>query len=101
MLEISLKPLKAQRLSVTLNGQNCEIRLYQRSTGFYIDLTADGNPVLQGVICLNCNKIVRYSYLPFSGELFFADLAGSSDPVWDGLGERFKLYYLAPEEIET
>ncbi|EQC00983.1 hypothetical protein [Photorhabdus temperata] len=35
---------------------------------------------------LNCNKIVRYSYLRFQGELFFADLDGSSDPYWEGLG---------------
>lgn len=99
MLEIVLKPLKAQRFTVTLNNQECEIRLAQRSTGLYLDLTVDSAPCLQGVLCLNGNKIVRYRYLSFSGELFFSDLSGSADPDWSGLGDRFKLYYLAPEEL--
>lgn len=100
MLEIVLKPLKAQRFTVTLNNQECEIRLAQRSTGLYLDLTVNSAPCLQGVLCLNGNKIVRYGYLPFAGELFFADLAGAEDPNGSGLGERFKLYYLAPEELQ-
>ncbi|HHH3032952.1 TPA: hypothetical protein ACPZXY_004694 [Serratia marcescens] len=99
MLEIVLKPLKSQRFTVSLNNQACEIRLAQRTTGLYIDLAVNGTPCLQGVLCLNGNKIVRYGYLPFAGELFFADLAGNADPEWSGLGERFKLYYLAPEEM--
>lgn len=100
MQEVVIKPLKAQRFTVTLNNQICEMRLAQRSTGLYIDLTVNGTPCLQGVLCRNGNKIVRYDYLPFDGDLFFADLAGSDDPVWSGLGERFKLYYLAPEELQ-
>lgn len=52
-----------------------------------------------GVLCLNGNKIVRYGYLPFAGELFFADLEGKADPEWAGLGQRFKLYYLTPEAL--
>ncbi|MFN1150040.1 phage baseplate plug family protein [Serratia liquefaciens] len=100
MLEIVLKPLKAQRFTVTLNNQACEIRLAQRTTGLYIDMTVNSIPCLQGALCLNGNKIVRYGYLPFAGELFFADLEGNADPEWSGLGERFKLYYLAPEELQ-
>lgn len=98
MLEIILKPLKSQRFTVTLNSQTCEIRLAQRSTGLYIDLAVNGAPCLQGVLCMNGNKIVRYGHLPFDGELFFADLAGSADPEWSGLGDRFKLFYLVPGE---
>ncbi|MDE9536105.1 phage baseplate plug family protein [Xenorhabdus bovienii] len=99
MIEITLKSLKAQQLTTTLNGQVCTIRLNQRSTGMYMDLTADNKPCFQGVLCLNCNKIVRYPYLPFKGELFFADLEGSSDPEWQELGARYKLYYLTPDEM--
>ncbi|KOY61208.1 MULTISPECIES: phage baseplate plug family protein [Photorhabdus] len=99
MIEIALRAVKAQEFTVTLNEQSCMIRLNQRSTGLYMDLTVNDKPVLQGVVCLNCNKIVRYSYLRFSGELFFADLNGSSDPHWEGLGQRYKLYYLFPGEV--
>ncbi|CAK8736345.1 hypothetical protein SODG_000595 [Sodalis praecaptivus] len=99
MLEIVLKPLKAQQFIVSLNNQACAIRLNQRSTGLYLDLSVNDTPCLQGVLCLNGNKIVRYGYLPFAGELFFADLEGKADPEWAGLGQRFKLYYLTPEAL--
>ncbi|MGV7960424.1 hypothetical protein QPK13_04675 [Photorhabdus tasmaniensis] len=99
MIEIALRAVKAQEFTVTLNEQSCVIRLNQRSIGMYIDLAVENTPVLQGVLCLNGNKIVRYSYLRFSGELFFADLNGSSDPYWEGLGQRYKLYYLFPGEV--
>ena len=98
MKEISLKPLRAQRFDVSLDGQNCSVRLNQRSNGLYIDLTADNKTVMQGVICLNGNKLVRYGYLPFRGELFFVDLEGSNDPFWTGLGTRYRLYYLSAAE---
>ncbi|MDC9591041.1 hypothetical protein PSI23_17550 [Xenorhabdus sp. XENO-10] len=101
MIEITLTPAKSQRITVTLNQQPCTIRLNQRSTGLYMDLTVDGRPILQGVICLNCNKIIRYPYLQFKGELFFADLEGSDNPEWQGLGTRFRLYYLFPEEVKN
>lgn len=99
MKEITLKPFRAQRFDISLDGQSCTIRLNQRSTGLYIDLTVDGKAVMQGVLCLNGNKLVRYSYLPFKGELFFADLEGSSDPAWEGLGTRYRLYYLSESEV--
>jgi len=99
MKEITLKPLRAQRFTVSLAGQSCIVRLNQRSTGLYIDLTADGSVVLQGVICQNGNRLVRYRHLPFSGELFFVDLQGNSDPQWDGLGARYRLYYLTADEV--
>ncbi|WP_404851567.1 hypothetical protein P5M00_15075 [Enterobacter asburiae] len=55
--------------------------------------------IAQGVLCHNCNKIVRYPYLGFKGELFFADTKGSLDPFYDELGTRFKLFYATADEI--
>lgn len=71
MLEIVLSPVKAQQFTVTLGAQVCTIRLNQRTTGMYIDITVNGEPCLYGVLCLNNNRIVRYGYLPFQGDLFF------------------------------
>lgn len=100
MQEISLQPSKSQEVQVTLGNQPCRVRLHQRSTGFYIDLWVNDTPVMQGVLCLNCNWLVRYSYLKFSGDLVFVDTQGTDDPWWDGIGDRFKLYYLANEELQ-
>lgn len=101
MQNISLKPLKAQEVSVNLAGQLVTLRIVQRSTGLFMDIGVDNLWIAQGVLCLNCNKVVRYPYLKFSGELFFADTKGSLDPAYDELGTRFKLFYATAEEMAT
>lgn len=99
MQEISLQPSKSQQVRVSLNNQNCSIKLHQRSTGFYMDLYVDEKPIMQGVVCLNCNFMIRYPYLGFSGDLVFVDTKGTDDPAYDEIGTRFKLYYLTADEI--
>lgn len=100
MQEISLQPAKGQDVRVTLGSQSCRVRLHQRSTGFYIDLWKDDSPLMQGVLCLNCTRLVRYPYLGFSGDLVFVDTLGTDNPTWDGIGARYKLYYLAAEDLQ-
>lgn len=96
---ISLQPSKSQKVTVTLNGQTCQLKLHQRSDGFYIDLYINGEAKMLGVLCENCNFLVRYSYLGFSGDLVFVDTQGTSDPEWSGIGTRYRLYYLTADEI--
>lgn len=99
MQEISLSPSLSQKVYVTLGGQNCAIKLHQRSTGFYADVYIDEKAIAQGVLCLNCTYIVRYAYLGFKGDLIFVDTKGDVDPTYDGIGTRFKLYYATSEEV--
>ncbi|WP_447881061.1 phage baseplate plug family protein [Serratia fonticola] len=101
MQAITLQPIKAQQVNISLGGQDCTLRLVQRTTGLFIDVALNGLWIAQGVICLNCNKLVRYAHLGFKGELFFADIVGSSDPVHDELGSRFVLLYASEEEMES
>ncbi|WP_023640356.1 phage baseplate plug protein [Dickeya zeae] len=99
MRTVTLQPLKSQSISVNLAGQQCIIRLIQRNSGLYMDLTVNGNPIMQGVPCWYGNKIVRYSYLGFAGDLVFVDNVGQSDPDYSGLGGRFTLYYIEASEL--
>jgi len=99
MITLSLEPVKEQSFSVTLENQPCDIRLVQRESAIYMDLSLRGTPIIQGVPCLYANKIVRYSYLGFSGDLFFLDTDGTSDPEYSGLGGRYKLFYLTEAEL--
>jgi hypothetical protein len=43
--------------------------------------------------------LVRYEHLGFKGELFFADMIYSADPVYDELSSRFVLFYATEQEI--
>lgn len=96
---ITLMPQKSQTVSVALAGQQCIIRLIQRESFMYMDLTVNGNPIMQGVPCLYGNKMVGYSYLGFKGDLTFLDSEGQSDPFYDGLGGRYVLYYIEEGEL--
>ncbi|WP_205954260.1 phage baseplate plug family protein [Pantoea stewartii] len=98
---ITLQPIKAQELTVRLGDQNVTLRIYQRTTGLYVDIGLGDLWIAQGVICINGNRLVRYSYLGFKGDLFFADLKGSSDPTYDGLGDRYVLFYATADEMSS
>jgi len=95
-LIIPIIDVPSQTLTIVLNGQNCRINLYQKSTGFYCDLYVNDVLIIGGVLCENLNRIVRDSYLGFIGDLFFNDLQGESDPVYPGLGTRYLFHYLWP-----
>lgn len=99
MITVSILSQKSQSISVDLAGQQCSIRLIQRESFIYMDLEVNGVPVIQGVPCLYGNKMVRYSYLGFRGDLVFIDNIGQADPSWEGLGGRHVLYYIEENEL--
>ena len=101
MLIVPLTAAPSQTLAITLNGQQCQISVYQTFFGLYMDLVCptmfDGT--LTGVRCENLNRIVRDLYLEFEGDFVFFDTQGEDDPVYNGLGSRFQLAYLAPSDL--
>lgn len=101
MLVIPLQAVPNQTVTVNLDGQVCQLNVYQKSTGLFIDLLVDNVLIIGGVICENMNRIVRSIYLGFSGDLAFSDSQGSSDPDYTGLGPggRYSLLYLEPADL--
>lgn len=92
--------------SVQLAGQNCQINLYQKSTGFYCDLFVNNSPIVTGRICQNLNRIVGRLYMGFVGDLMFIDQQGTFaipstglDPSSPGLGTRYLLCYLSTADL--
>jgi len=94
-LFIPITSVPSQSFTIKLGNQNCAIKIYQLSTGLYMDLTVNKNPILQTMICLNRVGLVREAYLGFQGQLGFVDTQGTSDPTYDGLGSRYKLVYVS------
>lgn len=91
---IPLVAIPAQKLSITIGTQRCQISLYQKSTGLYFDLHLAGAPVVVGMLCCNRTNLVRNSYTPFVGNLAFIDTMGNDDPDYTGLASRFRLVYV-------
>lgn len=90
---VPLAPVPSQTTTVQLGTQSCRIDVRQRRTGLFFDLYVQDQPIVQGVKCLDRVRLVRNAYLGFTGELFFADTQGTSDPVYTGLGGRFILVW--------
>ena len=99
MQVVPLQPLPSQTVAISLNGQNCQINVYQKSTGLYLDLYVNTALIIGGVLCENLNRIVRDAYLGFSGDLAFNDTQGTDDPIFSGIGTRFFLDYFLPSEL--
>ena len=102
--ELPLIAVSNQRISVTLSGQNCSISVYQRAERLYLDLSIGLDTVRTGCLCIPYAPIITGNTV-FSGQLYIVDVlspyAAQTTPHFSGLGDRFKLYYLPPEAVET
>jgi hypothetical protein len=90
---IPLTDVATQQVSVTVANQQCQINIYTRDAALYCDLYVAHTPIITGVRCLNLTKIVRDTYLGFTGDIYFYDTQGVSDPSYPGLGSRYQLVY--------
>lgn len=82
-----------QTFSVVLNDRDVGITVRSLDGATYIDVVADGVPVCAGQICRDRVDLTpRAAYLGMADlSLVFADLRGTSDPVWSEFGTRFVL----------
>lgn len=99
MQTIPLQATPSQSLSIVLANQNCQINVYQKTTGVYLDLAISNSPIVDAVICLNRVRMVREKYLGFIGDLAFVDTQGTNDPDYSGLGSRYQLIYLEASDL--
>jgi hypothetical protein len=99
---VPLQAVPNQTLFITLNGQNCQLNVYQKDNfGLFMDVyTQSGaNLIIAGVLCQYGRFIVISAYLGFIGDFVFIDNLGTSDPVYTGLGSQYTLIYLEPSDI--
>jgi hypothetical protein len=99
MKTIPLSAVPSQKLSTLLGGQNCQLKVYQKTTGMYLDLYVNNVPIVTGVIARDRVLVVRQSYLGFVGDLSFFDTQGVADPTYDGLSARYQLVYLEASDL--
>ena len=90
---IPLQAVPSQTINVVLNGQNCRINVFAKSTGVFFDLYVNDVAIVLARICNDRCPLVRYPYLNFVGDIFFKDMQGGDDPQASGLGGRFILCY--------
>lgn len=96
---IPLDAVPNQTVSLVLDYQNCQINVYQKSTGLFVDLYKDNSLVIAGVLARNLRLILMGTYLGFSGDLMFYDNQGDHDPEYAELGGRYSLLYIPASEM--
>lgn len=94
MLQIPLQPVPSQTTSVILGNQNCQIFMYQKPQGLFVDVNADGVEIVTCVLALNLVPIICRKYVGFVGNLMFVDTQGDLEPDYTGLGTRYQLAYM-------
>lgn len=90
---IPLAQLPNQTFNIDLNGQQCVFDFITRGVFMYMNLTVDGEVVVNGQICLNNTNLIQYKHLNFTGKLYFTDTQGDLDPLYYGLNDRWLLIY--------
>lgn len=101
MLIVPLQAIPNQTVTTTLNSQVTQLNVYQTYNGLFIDVYLENTLIIGGVIAENQNRIIRSAYLGYSGDFAFIDTHGSNDPDYTGLGIRYFLTYLTPEELSA
>ena len=96
MYTVPLGSVPSQTLGITLDGQSCGLRLYQRNTGgTFMDLTLGGSAIATGDILRYGSRALQdRQYLGFKGDFTLVDTHGTSNPLFAGLGQRFQMVYL-------
>ena len=101
MQQIPVQSVPVQNLKAVLGGQNCELLIYQKNQGLFVDVSADGVAVVNAVIARDGVPLVSRNYVGFLGNVLFIDTQGNDDPVYTGIGSRFTLVYLTDAEYAT
>lgn len=104
MKTVPLAPIPSNQVNITLDGQPCQINVYQKYTGLYLDLFLNGVAISTTVRCLNQSTLIAdRQYLGFVGDLMFWDTQGDTDPAYTGLGPegtgRYQLIYLEAADL--
>lgn len=96
---VPINAIPNQTLQVQLGNQACILNIYQLAFGLFMDVAVGAQPIVDGIIAQNRNRIVRSHYFGFVGDFVFVDTQGDTDPIYTGLGGRYQLVYLATEEL--
>ena len=99
MIIVPLQAVPNQTVNIQLGGQYVILNVYAKFYGLFLDVYANGNLIVAGVICENVNRIVRDLYLGFVGDFIWIDNQGSTDPVYTGIGARYSLAYLETTDL--
>jgi hypothetical protein len=98
MMNVPLTAVPSQIVNATLGGQSCTLKVYQRTTGLFIDIYVDDTLILGGALLRDRVLVLRDAYFGFVGDLMMIDTQATADPFFSAsepsVGSRFQLIYI-------
>jgi hypothetical protein len=120
MLQVPISAVASQTISIVLDGQSCQIAIYQKqpivdaygvAAGLFFDLIVGGVPIINTALCLDRTPLLQdKQYLGVNGEFMFLDTLATaggpptfngSPPYYTGLGSQFVLLYLEAADLAS
>jgi hypothetical protein len=120
MLQVPLSAVPSQTLSIVLDGQSCQIAVYQKqpivdeygvAAGLFFDLTVNGTPILNTSRCLDRTRLLLdREYLGVSGDFMFLDTLATqggpptfngTPPYYSGLNAQYVLLYIEQSDLDA
>ena len=102
MTELPVTPEPNQEFMIILDGQSCTVNIYQLYGRVYLDLFKDSYPVQTGVRLQPMAPSITRACSGFKGNIRVIDTLSTpdtqSDPYYEGLGTRFRVFYLSDDE---
>ena len=98
MQQIPLQAVPSQSVRVILDSQNCQLAVYQKTQGLFVDITVDSAPIVSAILARDGVPLACRGYVGIKGNLLFVDTQGADDPDYTGLAGRFALLYLTADE---
>lgn len=100
MIEILIQKEYDQTVPFTYKTSFFTIRLYSWSGFIMVDIKADDKYVAAGVLSTNNTDIVQ-GRGKMKGNFRLVNTSSDENyPNVNGLGDKYKLYYITPEEME-
>lgn len=99
MIEISIQKEYDQTVSFTYKQRSYVIRLFSWQ-GFILADVKDGDKyVVAGILCTNNTNIIQRWDKKFGNFRIVNNSSDENYPDVNGLGEKYRLYYITPEEL--
>lgn len=100
MIEIQLKQIPNQALSIDIEGNTFNITIKTTDAKSTIaDISINSNAVIKGIRCMPNRPIIPYKYLE-QGNFFFATM-DDEYPYYTSFGTTQRLVYLSTSELGT
>lgn len=99
MIEISIQKEYDQTVPFTYKTNSYAIRLFSWQGFIMADVKKGEEYIVAGILCTSNTNIVQHWDSKFGNFRIVNNANDENYPNTDGLGDKYKLFYITPEEL--